>query len=78
LIDAPLYEDGRTIPRGEQQKALFSSIVEEAMYGYIIEALKDRAVIKQKGELAMQRIEREHDLGAYTRKMEDIYNTALA
>lgn len=78
MIEAPLYEDGRTIPRGEAQKRLFSTIVEESMYAFIMEALNNRAVIKQKGELAVQRIAKEHDLEVYTRRMENIYNQALS
>jgi glycosyltransferase involved in cell wall biosynthesis len=78
LIKAPLYEDGRTIPRGAEQKALFSSVVEESMYAYIMEALKNPSIIKQKGEQAMNRIAKEHDLEAYTQKMENIYTKALS
>ncbi len=78
MIDAPLYEDGRSIPRGAEQKALFRATVEDSMYRYILEALNKPSEIKQKGEKAMQRIAREHDLTAYTQKMESIYNEALA
>lgn len=78
IIDAPLYEDGRTIPRGEEQKRKFSTVVEEKMYAYILEALNNRSIIKQKGELAVQRIAKEHDLDVYTKRMEAIYNQALS
>jgi glycosyltransferase involved in cell wall biosynthesis len=78
MIEAPLYEDGRSIPRGTEQKALFSKTVEESLYNTVLQALKSPELIKQKGELAMQRIAKEHDLDKYTQKMEAIYNQALA
>ncbi|MBK9672601.1 MAG: glycosyltransferase family 4 protein [Bacteroidetes bacterium] len=78
MIDVPLYEDGRSIPRGAEQKSTFSNIVQEKLYMYVLDALKNPTQIREKGEKAMLRIKNEHDLTSYTKRMEEIYNLALA
>ena len=77
MIDAPLYEDGRSIPRGAEQKALFRSIVEESLYNYLIEIHTSPSVLKSKAELGMERIKNDHNIENYTQKIEDVYNQAL-
>ncbi len=78
MIDVPLFKDGRSLPKEPDQKITFSTVVEEKLYEYVLEALNNPGIIKQKGEKAMQRILKEHDMDVYTKRMEEIYTQALA
>jgi len=78
LIDVPLYEDGRSIPRETEQRRIFSEQVENNLYKILSEVLDTPQLIKQKGAIALARIKAEHDLIEYTKKIESIYNEALS
>lgn len=77
MIEVPLEKDGRSIPRTEKEKKNFSNILEESMYGYILNMLENRSVIIEKGERSLAQIDSRHNYEKYVQKMEVIYNNAL-
>ncbi len=78
VIEVPLFEDGRSIPREKEQKKIFTTIVEESLYRYINEVIDNPSLIKIKGEKALKRISVEHNLDSFAQKIEEIYNNALS
>ena len=77
LIEVPLYEDGRSIPRLAEQKQKFKEEVNKGLYSYLKEALSNPALVKEKGRQALERIKIHHDVEKYTAQMEAIYKKVL-
>ncbi|MCC9168227.1 glycosyltransferase family 4 protein [Pontibacter harenae] len=77
LIEVPLVEDNRSIPRTKEAKEIFSEIVEGQLDAIVRSIIEDRNVIMKKGAKALQRIEEEHCPFKVAKILETIYDAAL-
>lgn len=78
LIEVPLVEDNRSVPRTKEAKRIFSEKVEASLELIFIECCENREIIVSKGSRSLDRIREEHDPLEATQQIERIYDEAMS
>ncbi len=77
LIEVPLVEDNRSIPRSAEAKQRFCQLVHEGLEAHLEWALNNRDAVRAKGQKAWLRVKKEHDPESHRRRLEEIYDETL-
>jgi glycosyltransferase involved in cell wall biosynthesis len=73
LIEVPLVENNRSIPRSDEAKNIFKQTVKNDLINIIDECISYPNIVKEKGKNALNRIKNNHSVEKATQKLESIY-----
>jgi glycosyltransferase involved in cell wall biosynthesis len=78
LIEVPLVENNRSIPRSDKAKNMFSRIVKSELIRIIDECIDHPNIVKEKSENAFNRIKNNHNIEKTKNKLKSIYNDLIS
>jgi glycosyltransferase involved in cell wall biosynthesis len=77
MIELPVSDDERTIPRTDFEKKQYSDLITVQLYELIAQLLNQPKILKTKADICLRDIEQNHSIELHTKKLETIYDLAL-
>jgi glycosyltransferase involved in cell wall biosynthesis len=77
VIEVPLFEDNRSVPRTAEAKEVFRTKVVDSLVTILTEAVKTPSIITKKAHLCLESIESRHSPKHVSDRLKKIYSQML-
>jgi glycosyltransferase involved in cell wall biosynthesis len=77
VIKVPLDRWDRSVPRGKTESEAFRNLVQNELYRIIKRILEDRACVREKGRICLERIRTRHNPDVAAERLRELYDAVL-